>query len=255
MDQLVCFVRENEALIGFVGTMIGLIGVVGTIVALAMAIWQTKDLKSITEALPTKDIGAFPTYVTELTKLLESAKNRILIVCDAPCYCIISDYQLWTNYEAAIKKAYANFLKAKKPSISILWMDSECRKSVLQEQFCPDQPDQPGWKEGLEEKLQIFLTAVSDQDVRNLKYYEFEKLVEQAHCLMAASVNKVVGPPLHDTLPLYFWIIDDEAIFAIPNYKDRGEGRAFHTRDMSIVKGLEFISDRLRDNKRVHQQS
>jgi hypothetical protein len=90
MDQLVCFTRDNEALIGFVGAIIGLVGVVGTIVALVLAIWQTKDLKSITGALPTKDIGAFPSYVAELTELLESAKNRILIVCDAPCYCIIS---------------------------------------------------------------------------------------------------------------------------------------------------------------------
>jgi hypothetical protein len=166
------------------------------------------------------------------------------------------DYQLWTNYEAAIKKAYASLLRNKKPSISILWMDSDCRKSVLREQFCPDQPDQPGWKDGLGEKLEIFLNSIgSDQSVKDLRYYEFERLVEQAHSRMAEAVNRVVGQPLHDTLPLYFWIVDDEAIFAIPNYKDRGEGRAFRTRDKSIVEGLKLISNRLRDNKRVHQQS
>src|SRR5437899_1596696 len=114
MDQLVCFIRENEVLIGFLGTIIGLIALVATIIALLMARWQTKDLKEITEALPTRDIGAaFPAYVAQLTELLQSAKKRILIVCDAPCYCIFSDYQLSTNYENAIRKAYAN-LKTKK---------------------------------------------------------------------------------------------------------------------------------------------
>jgi hypothetical protein len=115
---------------------------------------QTQDLKSINEALPTRGIGEFPGYVATITELIQSAKERVVIVCDAPCYCIFSDHALSADYMAAIAGAKERFVDPK-ASMSILWMDEHCRRKVLREQFNPDAFDK--WKIGIEDKLDQFL--------------------------------------------------------------------------------------------------
>jgi hypothetical protein len=267
MDTIICFLKEHADIIGAVVALL-------TVVALVLAVFQTLDLKSIiarlasqtkritsiADALPTQDIGQpFPGYVKRITELLRTAQERIVIVCDAPCYCIFSDPDLWLDLESALKHAKGRRSRDNKPSISILWMDADCRRRVLREQFSPGPGDtwksgleNDTWKSGLDKELNRFLRDEGSQKTfETVRYKEFEDLVEAAHVKMIDFMNPIPLTILHRTLPLYFWIVDEQAIFAIPNYKNRGEGRAFQTRDGSIVKGLQFISERLRDEKEL----
>jgi hypothetical protein len=127
--------------------------------------------------------------------------------------------------------------------MSLAWMDSQCRRDVLEEQF-----DSKGgrWKIGIEEKLAAFLKAEqSTESADTVKYDKFEEIVEDAH-ERAISEIKIPFTPVSRSLHLYFWIVDDEAVFAIPNYANRGKGRAIWTRDANIIGGLRSIHERLR---------
>jgi len=236
---------------------IGAVAAVLTIVALGLAIWQTFDLKSIRGSLPTRDIGAFPDYVGEITKLLCTAKERIVVACDSPCYCIFSNRQLWSDYKTALEHAKDNCIRNQKvPSLSLIWMDKQCRVAVLREQFKPNlaetatDEERNRWKNNHRDKLKFFLQAEGDpRDADSLPFEEFEKLVENAHERMISDLRAVGYTPVHRSLHLYFWIVDDTAIFAIPNYEDRGKGRGFWTRDKNIVNGLQIISERLKDTE------
>jgi hypothetical protein len=208
---------------------------------------MSKRLTEIAKTLPTHDIGEFPEYVDELAKMIRKAKHRIIVVCDVPCYCTFSDRTLWGKYWSALYEAKQRGVDSKSPSISLTWMDAQCRKMVLEEQFGRGSE----WKTGIEKQLTTFLAAEgSTETVETLDYDKFETIVEQAHITaieqMRHPYTEVHRSPLH----LYFWIVDDEAVFAIPNYVDRGKGRAIYTRDSSIIGGLEAIHERLQRDRR-----
>ena len=262
---------------------LGVFSAVLAVVALIVAYYQTKDLKGITKdlkgvttnlgnittktttmsgdleemsgdleevakALPTRNIGSFPGYVKDLAAAINNAKSTVIIVCDAPCYCVFSDRDLWADYSAAVYKAKERFVGKKLPLMSIAWMDPPCRKEVLKEQF---QLEGKGdWKSGIEANLARFLEGEkSTKAVDSIRYDEFEGLVETAHNRFIELVDSVPIIPVHVTLHLYFWITDDEAVFAIPNYADGGKGNAIWTRDAKIIAGLRAIHDRLRKDQ------
>ena len=264
--SLGCFLRQYADYIGFVGAF-------GTIVALVLAWLQTNDLKkinrgttaisgdlesvvrelkSVAESLPTQDIGFFPEYVARLAPLIRKAKNRVIIVCDAPCYCIFSSRDLWNEYKLAMDTAKNNFLKKQLSTMSILWMDEKCRKKVLEEQFARN--GKINWPSGIDKKkLADFIAnegASADVNEDTITYDDFEKLVEAAHKNIISGMRDIIGDKrVHRDLHLYFWIIDNQAVFAIPNYSDGGKGRAIWTRDANIIDGLQAISDRLHNQE------
>jgi len=205
------------------------------------------ELTDLAKTLPTHDIGEFPKYVGKLAEMIRNAKHRVIVVCDAPCYCVFSDRELWGKYWSALSDARQSGVRSDSPSMSLTWLDPTCRKMVLKEQFEPDKGD---WKKGIEGQLSVFLKGEqSTKSVEALTYGEFENLVEHAHTTTIDQINlphkELTRGPLH----LYFWIIDDEAVFAIPNYVNRGKGRAIYTRDGNIIGGLELIHERLQREK------
>lgn len=214
-------------------------------------ITMSKDLKEVAKALPTQNIGSFPEYVENLAEAINDAKSTVIVVCDAPCYCAFSDRDLWADYSAALYKAKERFVNKKLPLMSIAWMDPPCRKEVLKEQFQPE--GKQNWKSGIEGNLARFLEAEkSSKTVESITYDEFEGLVEAAHNRFIGLVDSVPIIPVHVTLHLYFWITDDDAVFAIPNYANGGKGNAIWTRDTKIIAGLKAIHDRLQKDQHSH---
>lgn len=207
---------------------------------------MSSNLTEIAKSLPTQNIGAFPDYVKRIAELINKATKEVIVVCDSPGYCAFSDRDSWEEYRHAMSKAKQRFVAKTLPSMSLAWMDSPCRKAVLKEQFDP--PGKHNWKEGIEEKLTRFLeseAALHTHAADRITYQQFEDLVEQVHENFILSVGPVPIIPVHVTLHLYFWITDDEAVFAIPNYAEGGKGHAMWTRDSKIVEGLKAIHGRL----------
>jgi hypothetical protein len=205
-----------------------------------------EGLMDVAAALPTHDIGEFPGYVNKLAELIKEAKRNVIVVCDVPCYCAFSDRKLMAKYWGALLEAKERFVAGELSSMSLTWMDSECRKDVLEEQFVSKNPQ---WKFGIEEKLAGFLKAErSTETAETVSYSKFEEIVEDAHERAIKDI-RISVKFVHRSLHLYFWILDDEAVFAIPNYANRGKGRAIWTRDANIVGGLKAIHERLQSDQ------
>jgi hypothetical protein len=208
------------------------------------------NLTEIAKSLPTQNIGAFPDYVKRIADLINSATKEVIVVCDSPCYCAFSDRNLWAEYQGALFKAKERFVAKTLPSMSLAWMDAPCRKAVLKEQFDP--PEKQNWKEGIEEKLKRFLeseASLHNYTADTVTYLQLEHLVERVHENFIQSMGSVPTIPVHVTLHLYFWIIDDEAVFAFPKYAEGGKGYAVWTRDPKIIEGLKAIHARLYDEQ------
>lgn len=282
----------NEYQAAMLGLVITILALVLTVVALLMARSQTIDLrklklsatehqgqlqrlgaslddseekvkaladltKDISGSLSTKAIGAYPTYVDEITALLNRAcekasrpeeKPRITIVCDVPCYCMFSGPQQWQGYRSALQRA---LLTRERRSLRIIWMNAGRRKQLLKEQFKPaHNGDASRWKTDLvRKKLTDFLELYAhDKAVNLITYEEFEAIVEDQHVAMIRSMQAAQPREHKDRLHLMFWVADDEeAIFAIPNFTERGRGLAFYTKDPKIIGGLLSIYDRLEE--------
>jgi uncharacterized protein YoxC len=238
--------RENTSKLGSVTT--GLEGVTKNLEGITQEnAAMSQELNKVATALPTRDIGEFPAYVDELADMIKEAKHTVIVVCDVPCYCAFSDRKLWAKYWGALYEAKERFFGSELAFMSLTWMDPQCRKEVLAEQFDPQNEE---WKIGIEERLAAFLKAEqSTETAETVTYRKFEEIVEDAHERAIKDI-RLPFTPVHRSLHLYFWILDDEAVFAIPNYANRSKGRAIRTRDANVIGGLRAIHNRLQKDQR-----
>lgn len=211
--------------------------------------------KDISGSLSTKVIGPFPDYVKGIANLLNQATDdltapvggkSIVIVCDVPCYCIFSGPNEWLVYRNALETAVLN--REQRP-VQIVWMNSDRRQQLLREQFKPSSDDDATvWKtDVVRKRLTLFLERYArDKNANLITYAEFNAIVEHQHAKIITDLQAAELKEHRDRLHLLFWIVDDEeAIFAIPNFADRGRGLGFYIRDKKIIDGLRSIYSRL----------
>jgi hypothetical protein len=226
-------------------------------VALGIGVFHVIKLRKVEQALPTHQLKHFPYYVKEIKKLIARAQDEILIASDFPCYCIFSSPELWNDYKHEIEKAVQKSVQGHKPSIAMAWLNAKQRQALLEEQFKPSMKEiaDDDWKRSPEVKTRldqfVKLHAPSDGTTpvtgESITYSQFAELVEKKHIDMVSEVQPCVVRELENPLHIYFWIIDgEEAIFAIPNFVDRNQGRGYFTKDESIINGLLSVWKRLR---------
>lgn len=115
-----------------VGVWLSLIGGIATIVALALAIMQGKTILRIRESLSTQYLGRFPEFMPAITRMIESARHTIDILCDVPAYGFFTDQLNWLNYESAIKLKLAPGANVK---IRFACLGKNERSSIHDSQF------------------------------------------------------------------------------------------------------------------------
>jgi hypothetical protein len=228
------------------------------IVALLIGVFHVIKLEKVARVLPTHELQHFPYYVKEVSKLIERAKDEIKVATDFPCYCIFSSPELWEDYKHEIEKAVQKNVEGDKPSIAMKWLNPKQRELLLEEQFKPNIEDvtDNAWKTKspeVEKRLKHFVKHYAPSDVatpmtaESVTYPQFKDLVESKHISMVSEFPSCRVQELENPLHIYFWIIDkEEAIFAIPNFEDRNQGRGYFTKDESIINGLLSVWERLR---------
>ena len=229
------------------------------ILGFALAIWQTREairqnrqtieqakhLDVIRESLSTRYLEQFPHFVPRVVEVIQSAERNLLIVCDYPCYALFSSYSMWLSYEAAIKQA-AN----RGVIVSISCLTADRRREVLREQFGITACTSDKWKSdtGVQGLLKAFLRREApDGDVANIRFSEFEELLEAAHTItMKHSFRGVQLKEVASVLPIYFWIADDvQAVFSIPSWTNHDREQGFITSDNKLILALRKIAGRV----------
>jgi len=218
-----------------------IIAVFSTIYALYQGQSSKKEaeiLKNIANALTTKYLGEYPSFVHSTIDILQKAKVSIVIVCDYPCYSYFSDHNKWMDYRMAIEKAAHNGLK-----VTIKFLNESKRRELVKTQFRYKDSDPDAWKNPpeIETHLKDLLRIEKSKfTVENITFHELLDIIEQAQKLALTSYFKMANlEETADSLPLYYWIIDDkEAIFSIPSFTEYDKEKGFYTSDPKLIDAL-----------------
>lgn len=249
------------------------------VIALALAVWQTRDMIAIRNSISTRYIGRFPEFVGQIADLIDGAEGSLVIVCDVPGYCLFSNRKAWLEYERAIKK----YRLKKRARLDLIFLDQERRLARMTEQLRAAVDDWQKWVKSernvanleilwhhlspsdqlalLGQPVQVLDPKDIETDVRPPTYSRqqfpalarsispssFLKLLNQQH--RAVLEDAFRGQPVKQVsvdLPVYYWVADDRrAIFSIPNISPQETEHAFVTNDQRLIRALLSMQERL----------
>jgi hypothetical protein len=205
---------------------------------------QVKEVGEIKKWLPTQPIGSFPTYLTDIVRLVKSARKYVVIMCDYPAYGVFSDPDAFFLYCQTLVEQIHNGVR-----VSLTCLDDKQRSALTNAEFARYANRWPAWCSNNASNIRTLLrhhnknedlaTAVTrEQLVEMLSVEDFSVLLNTLQ--NASRVTTVC-----ETLPVYFWLIDGrEAIFSIPSVTNPGDERGFYTRDADLIAGLIDIHSR-----------
>jgi hypothetical protein len=269
------------------GSTIGVIAIVGialAVLGLGFAAWQmlesrrqAKDLEQINtnaraaldrleplvsgldrvaHALPTRVLGDWPGYITDLARFVSRTERELKILCDVPSYGIASNIDGYLLYQRAIEQCLVDG-----KSVSTIFLSAESRRQ-LNEQFTPTdtwthefRTNIARWADRLRE-----LGILEDRPTNRVELidaFEMTNLCALEGFQSAALLgSRHTGRRLlshceaDGLMPLYVWVRDGaEAVFAVALLPDPGKEIeiAFVTIDPGLVAALEGVFDRYSD--------
>ncbi len=195
---------------------ITLLAALVTVIQLGLAIVSARDTQRIAESVSTRFIDNFPRNIPALVKLVETARDTIVICADYAGYGEFSNREGFEDYRHALTKAVAAKVK-----VNMFLYDEAAMREALKRQF-PDEVDSFFQKE-IDRELAI----------RN----EFKN-------------SGITITDVHTDLPVFLWLVDGrEAIFSFHVFRsapgDSFREAAFRTLDARFVEVLRLKTDSL----------
>ena len=199
----------------------------------------TKDLRSIFDHLTTKEIGAYPTYMAEVERLISEARESVFIATDFPGHGAWADRGRYGAYVKALETRKADRVRRGHAlSIQVLSLDAGARGDALLARF-----PESRWRDYLR-KGSFSRSCRLYEELENCEVPEArpEFLAE-----MAARQQRAIDSDLRfadrwewrGVMPIYLWIIDGEkAVFAIPSFGDQLTEYGFYTEEAGLVQAL-----------------
>ncbi len=226
-----------------IGLVLTVIGLVLTIIALFLAARQSRDAKNqagvlqdISKALSTRFLGTFPSYLSEVAKLLRKAQRRIDVCIGIPVQGVFSAQTKWMDCQHELAKRCREGIQ-----VSIVCPDKKNRDQITGKHFEGKKENWTAWKQQKHEKIQELLKFhASHLTVEKLTFDEFlgiltdeqDKIVKEGFMGMETTECPVL-------ITTFFWIIDGhEAIFAFLSLSSKAVAHGFHTNDGNLVLAL-----------------
>lgn len=202
---------------------------------------QLVHLRKIQNEMTTHPIGPFPDCVHPITKLIEKARRRVIILCDLPAYGSFSAPHDFLDYRHAIEQKIDEGKR-----VEITYLKHARRVELIREQFLFVEEKWDTWKR---QHVRKFLQAHhKNVTVEALSFQQFiDFLEEENRRIIGIFKEGVDGDRIREVkehVPIYFWIVDDKAIFTIPVYTKSAIEYGFQTSDEDIIKGFLAIRDR-----------
>lgn len=228
--------------------LIKVIGPSLTIIALLLSIYQLyqadkteKEIKGISESISTRYVDTFPRNMPEITNLIGTTKNSLLIVTDVAAYAQYSGPGAFDEYNSVLHRLAS---PDKKIDIKLLCYDSETESVYREKQF--------GIKNEEEfKKLQdteMYKAWIRHRGGKNppQSVKDFYDLLHERNrtFLNDLSDRNVKIKVTKKELPVFLWIVDGkEAIFSFYNYGKSPREVSFRTIDQNLIKKLQEIAD------------
>ncbi len=207
------------------------------LLALVLALVHAIDLKKLVGAFSTVYKSRFPSYLNDVSKLIENAGKSIFILCDLPAYGVFSNNKSFVKYKLAIEEK----IEAGIP-VHLTCLSPSRRREALTQQF------EAQWKNKSAHfsiLLRSFHAKYHEKDAEYGDDIEkFLKDVEDINIDLLRYVFHDKYNPIEQHMPIFFWLVDDkEAIFAIPCNNQKIIEYGFSTRDSRLIKGFKEMHD------------
>jgi hypothetical protein len=210
-------------------------------------------LDTVAHALPTRALGAWPSYLDDLAKMIDRTETELTILCDYPAYGIISNPEGYRKYRRAIETrlvAGAN--------VRAIFLDRK-KRATINDEFFPHEQD---WDEAYRKGVDAFMKRERDPNAAVLEPVTLSDLIEQLDACDDAMLQSLDSAALlgrnhrgvqvllrretSSLMPLYFWMRDgSEAVFAIALLAEgKHKEIAFVTSDPNLIAALKGTFDR-----------
>ena len=211
----------------------------------------TKDLRAIFDHLTTKEIGAFPTYMTEVERLISEARESIFIATDFPGHGAWTDRGRYGSYVKALENRKADRVRRGHAlTVQVLSLDTDARGNALAARF----PEQR-WKEysrkgGFSHSKRLY-EELENCEVPETRPQFLQEMVARQQRALDADLRFADRWEYSGVMPIYLWIIDGEkAVFAIPSFGDQLTEYGFYTEEAGLVQALMSVWARYIENAR-----
>lgn len=242
---------------------LGLEGVVLALAAVVLAIQHSNELNTvadklqgIAQSIPTRGIGVFPSYMTEVAKLVDRADESITILCDTPAHGAFSNTGAFEEYWSTLHEKMVDKLQ-----VECTFFDAAGREQLHRAQITDDEVDWGAWQDRNRRNSEAFdrlaryhgLTPPSngvlpiDTWAGTPDDYVQSMMAINKHTLsifrnhLTPELLKF-DEPLHEGPTVYFWLRDrdQEAVFVIVPVRGIGvrDLAGFHTEEPELIRAL-----------------
>ena len=205
---------------------------------------QTNRLGAIQESLSNRYISSFPTYIADITKLVEATQSNLVVFCDVPAYGAYSAPEASLSYQHAVRRAAERF------EVKVVCYDSTSRKKFNKQQFKTELADWDHFKQTDKKRLEHLLKLTgSSYTVEELEGDQFIDLLDEEDAAFLKQLGKLATVEQRShIMSMYFWVRDgDEAVFVVPNLTHAGDEHGFRTEDGRLVRSLLDLQQRYCD--------
>lgn len=218
-----------------------------------------EDLQSVALSVPTRGIGVFPRYLSEVPGLISRATEDITILCDTPAHGAFSNTPAFSLYwKTLLHKAIEGNVR-----IECTVFDADGRRQLHGAQIEADRDNWELWQERNVENCEAFdrlarrygierRTSVAGETPVAAWAETPEIYIESMMRINDAVLSSFEGildveqlsfkDPRHDGPNIYFWRRDDdqEAVFVIVPVQGIGvrDLAGFHTREPELIRAL-----------------
>jgi hypothetical protein len=199
----------------------------------------TRELRSIFDHLTTKEIGAYPTYMGEVERIISEARESIFIATDFPGHGVWNDRGRYGSYVKAIENRKAERVRSGHPlSVQVLCLDADARGDAIAARF-PETRWKEYVKKGTFPRSRRLYEELENCEVPDARPAFLQEMVARQQRAIDADLRFADRWEYHGIMPVYLWIIDGEkAVFAIPSFGDQLTEYGFYTEEVGLVQAL-----------------
>lgn len=240
----------NRTPFEMLGLFLAVLGTLFAVLSIRDGRNMTRDLRALFNHMTTKEIGAFPAYMTEVERIISQARESIFIATDFPGHGAWNDRGRYGTYVKALENRKAERVRSGHPlSIQALCLDGESRERVLHDRF-PDARWRDYVKRGTFGRSRRLFEELENCSVSDQRGSFIDEMAARQQRALEADLRFADRWEFNGVMPMYLWIVDGEkAVFAIPSFGEQTE-YGFYSEEAGLVQALTSVWARYLENAR-----
>jgi len=227
------------------GFSLAVIGTIFAVLSIQDGRKLTRELRSIFDHLTTKEIGAYPTYMAEVERIISEARESIFIATDFPGHGVWTDRGRYGSYVKAIENRKAERVRRGQPlSVQVLSLDADARSDALAARF-PEARWKEYVKKGSFPRSRHLYEELENCEIPEQRPAFLQEMNLRQQRALESDLRFADRWEYRGLIPVYLWIIDQEkAVFAIPSFGDQLTEYGFYTEESGLVQALVSVWSR-----------